>query len=93
MTPEGRVKAKLKGWLKGRWSFWPVQTGYGAATVDCFTLDPGGRLMAIECKREGVAKPTPRQALEMQRIRRGGGLTYVVTMREGELIWFAQKDL
>ena len=94
MTPEGRVKAKLKWWLKAApWSFWPVQTGYGAATVDCFTAVAGrGQLVAIECKREGVTKPTPRQSLEMQKIRRAGGLTFVVTMKDGELVWLEQKD-
>jgi hypothetical protein len=88
MTPEGRVKAALKKELArlNVYQFWPVQTGYGAATVDCLTCW-AGKFIAIECKREGVEKPTPRQAAIMKEMRRFGALTYLVTLHEGELKW------
>ena len=92
MTPEGRVKAKLKARLKavGAYQFWPVQMGYGAATVDCLAA-AFGRFVGIECKREGVEKPTPRQARVMEQIRAAGGLTYLVTMENEKLKWIEVK--
>ena len=94
MSPEGRVKAKLKADLKARgwYFFFPVQTGYGEATVDCLAC--GGiaqRFWGIECKREGIRKPTPRQAAVMERIRAAGGVTYLVTMKDDELEWIEIK--
>lgn len=88
MTPEGRVKAQLKAELKfhGGYQFWPVQSGMGAATVDCL-LCARGKFFAVECKREGVEKPTPRQAATMKAIRAAGGRTFLVTMEKGELKW------
>ena len=92
MTPEGRVKAKLKKWLakSGVYGFWPVQSGYGEATLDCLMCDMG-KFYGIECKREGIRKPTPRQAAVMARIRAAGGVTYLVTMKDGELEWIEIK--
>ena len=94
MTPEGRVKAKLKTHLKMMlevcYSFWPVQTGYGEVTLDCLVLF-GGRFYGIECKREGIREPTKRQAAVMARIRAAGGVTYLVTMKDGELEWIEIK--
>jgi hypothetical protein len=91
MTPEGRVKAKLKKLLAEDYQFWPVQTGYGVATVDCLAcLD--GKFIAIECKAPGK-KPTPRQRATMREIRKAGGITFFVTMdTEGLLVWEEIKD-
>ena len=94
MTPEGRVKACLKRRLnaQGWYTFWPVQTGYGEATVDCLACHGSyGKFIGIECKREGIRKPTPRQAAVMARIRAAGGVTYLVTMKDGELEWIEIK--
>ena len=92
MTPESRVKAKLKKWLdfNSYYHFWPVQMGMGAATVDCLACI-ADRFWAIECKREGIRKPTSRQAAVMARIRAAGGVTYLVTMKDGELEWIEIK--
>jgi hypothetical protein len=89
MTPEGRVKEKLKKFLGG-YQFWPVQTGYGQTTLDLLVCQ-NGRFYGIECKREGIRKPTPRQAAVMARIRAAGGVTYLVTMKDGELQWIEIK--
>jgi len=88
VTPEGETKAKLKRWFKahGIYNWWPVQTGYGAATVDCLSCW-NGRFVAIECKREGVEEPSPRQAATMREMRKSGAVTCLVTLKDGELKW------
>jgi len=93
VTPEGRVKAKLKRWLTAEqfYQFWPVLTGYGTQMVDCLAWR-AGTCFAIECKREGVEEPTPRQGAIMRAMRKVGVKTYLVTMRDGELVWLEQKD-
>jgi hypothetical protein len=94
-TSEGRTKDKLKVYLKeqGCYQFWPVQTGYGAATVDCLACIPGeikqhGYFHGIECKRQGLKKPTNRQAAVMREIRAAGGTTWLVTLNDlDQLEW------
>lgn len=78
-TPEGYVKGKLKHHLReaGVFFFMPVQTGYGAASVDFLCCDKGS-FVAIETKAPGK-KLTRRQELTMTAIRAAGGRTYVVT--------------
>jgi hypothetical protein len=89
-TPEARTKAKLKAWIKDQkwiYAFWPVQTGYGAATVDCL-LSINGEFHGIECKRQGLKKPTNRQAAVMREIRAAGGTTWLVTLNDlDQLEW------
>jgi hypothetical protein len=96
MTPEGRVKAKVKLALRDWFQYWPVPSGFGKQMVDCIAITkmtpPVSLVYAIECKREGVTKPTPRQAAIMREMRKAGVKTYVVTMRNGELVWLEQKD-
>ena len=43
MTPEGKVKVKVKNLLNayGAYHFWPVQTGMGARTLDCLGCHNG----------------------------------------------------
>lgn len=86
MTPEGKVKAAVKKLLKqypNVYSHWPVQTGYGAPTLDCVgsiasSLYPGlGVSFAIETKAPGQ-HPTPRQELTMQNMRAGGVKVFVI---------------
>lgn len=94
MTPEGRTKAKLKAYLLERdaYAFWPVQTGYGASTVDCIVCDRG-KFVGIECKREGVEEPSARQKIAMKQMRRAGAITWLVTLDEaGELKWIKIDD-
>lgn len=92
LTPEGKVKAQLKRELKkeGIFSYWPVPAGYGKQMVDCIVCERG-RFFTIECKREGVDRPTPRQAQIMKEIRAAGGVTYLVTMERGKLKWIEIK--
>ncbi len=92
MTPEGKTKKALKEFLteQGIYHFWPVQNGYGAATIDCLACVEG-KFLAIETKRAGVKEPTKRQALTLAAIKQAGGQAYVVSLDAREnLIWFAQ---
>lgn len=64
-TPEGKVKDKVKRLLKkyNCYQFWPVQTGYGAPTLDCIGCH-NGFFFGIETKAPGK-HPTPRQHMTM----------------------------
>lgn len=79
-TPEGKVKARLKRRLKeefgdGVYQFWPVQMGFGAATLDCL-LAYRGRFYAIETKAPGK-KMTARQE-ECRAVMVRAGITVFV---------------
>lgn len=78
MTPEGKVKAEVKKYLKerGAYFFMPVQSGYGAATLD-FLVCLNGKFVAIETKAPGK-KLTARQCVVQDAIVDAGGLTIVI---------------
>jgi hypothetical protein len=79
VTPEGRVKAKVKRALhdlRRLYQFWPVQTGMGASTLDCL-LCAGGWFIAIETKRPG-GKLTARQEYVKGCIEDAHGIVFVV---------------
>jgi hypothetical protein len=81
MTPEGRVKAKIKKLLKefetfDLWCDWPVPAGYGKSTLDCIGVI-GGSFFAIEAKAEGK-KPTALQQQMLNAISNAGGNTFII---------------
>jgi hypothetical protein len=81
VTPEGRVKAKVKTALQKAfgencWRFMPVQTGYGSVALD-FLLCVDGRFVAIETKVKGK-KLTPLQEQTKAAIEAAVGSVYVV---------------
>lgn len=78
MTPEGRVKERIKQVLRTVGAYWhmPVQNGMGAPTVD-FVGCHRGRFFAIEAKAPGK-RPTPRQQDTLHRMEAAGGKTFVV---------------
>ena len=80
MTPEGRVKAKVKRAMVQFgpmvYQFMPVQNGMGAPGLDWFNC-VNGRFIAIETKAPG-GKLTARQLLTKQAIEKAGGLVFVV---------------
>ncbi len=86
-TPEGKVKNAVKKVLTDskRWSkiyqFWPVQTGYGAATLDCLGCYQG-RAFAIETKAPG-GKPTTRQKLTIREMEAADMTVFVIDGKEG----------
>ena len=91
-TPEGKVKDMVKARLKeaGAYQFWPVQTGMGAATVDCLACVPLkitsemvgatiGIFAAIETKRGDTRpEPTPRQTQVLREVAEARGSSHVV---------------
>jgi hypothetical protein len=76
MTPEGKVKDEIKKWLRQHdaYFFMPIQTGYGAATLD-FLICHRGRFIGLETKAPGK-KASPRQLLVMNAIIEAGGEAY-----------------
>jgi hypothetical protein len=78
LTPEGRVKKEVSKYLKdhGIYYFMPVQTGYGATTLDylCCWL---GKFIAIECKA-GNNDMTNRQRMTAHAILSARGQCFVI---------------
>lgn len=78
MTPEAKVKAKVKKLLDGLriYYFFPATHGYGRSgvpdIVGCFM----GLFVAIECKA-GKGQLTALQEREIERIIEAGGFTFV----------------
>jgi len=78
-TPEGIVKDEIKAYLKARgaYFFMPVQTGFGASTLD-FLCCINGIFVGVETKRrDKAAKETPRQSKVIEDIRKAGGVALV----------------
>ena len=79
MTPEGKVKEKVKRLLKQFPIYYhmPVQNGMGAPSLD-FIGCAWGFYFGIETKAGMAGKPTPRQRNTMDRIESSGGQTFLV---------------
>ena len=96
MTPEGKVKAKVKRILNnaGVYFFMPVQTGYGMPSLDflCFHLGSG---FAIETKAPGK-KPTKRQEAIIRDIQLSGAQVFVIDGTEGSYdlleLWLEREN-
>lgn len=58
--------------LPACYCFWPVQTGFGARTVDCLACYRG-LFLAIEVKRSAGGKTTARQTRTLTEVRSAGG--------------------
>lgn len=88
MTPEGRIKEKVKKILKASpqcYYHMPVQNGMGAPTLD-FVGCSFGRYFAIETKAPGH-KPTPRQEATIAAMRAAGAEVFVIDGNEGQYKW------
>ena len=79
MTPEGRVKAKVKKILTevGAYYAMPVASGYGHAGTPDFLVCYRCQFLAIETKAQGN-EPTALQKATMQRIKDAGGRVFVI---------------
>lgn len=79
MTPEGKVKARVKKILAelGAYYTMPVTGGYGNSGVPDFVVCMEGRFYAIECKANG-GKPTALQLKNHDDIRKAGGVALVI---------------
>ncbi len=83
MTPEGKIKAKLRKRLDALtncYVFMPVQQGLGASTLD-YLCCINGRFVAIETKAPGK-KMTPRQVAVTHNILDAGGDVFLVDSDE-----------
>lgn len=81
MTPEGRVKAAVKKWLKERgiWFYMPVQNGMGVTGVPDFICCWRGSFLSIETKAPGKRNNlSANQERIGQLIRDAGGIWLVV---------------
>jgi hypothetical protein len=86
MTPEGRVKAKVKEILKkaGAYQHWPVQNGMGSPCLDCHGCF-NGYYFAIECKAPGK-KMTPRQEQTATEIVKARGKVFLIAS-DADYVW------
>lgn len=88
MTPEARVKDKVKKLLSARdaWFYMPVQNGMGKVGIPDFIGVYRGLFFAIETKapnknpttpEQRWSKATPNQQMRIEEIRNAGGVAIV----------------
>ena len=81
MTPEGKVKKKVKEYLQsiGAWYYMPVSNGMGRVGCPDILVCYRGLFMAFETKAPGKIKNvTANQEREINGITRAYGLAHVV---------------
>ena len=81
MTPEGKVKKKVKEYLQsiGAWFYMPVSNGMGRVGCPDILVCYKGLFMAFETKAPGKIKNvTANQQREIDGIQRANGLAHVV---------------
>jgi hypothetical protein len=81
MTPEAKVKADVKKFLKsiGCWYFLPVSNGMGQVGIPDFICCYQGRFVAIETKAPGkLSNTTANQDRVISEIKLAGGSAIVV---------------
>lgn len=80
MTPEGRVKEKVKEIIKAYkphvYAHWPVLNGMGVPTLDCVGC-ANGEFFAVETKAAGKDL-TPRQRVTQEEMRKAGARVFVI---------------
>jgi hypothetical protein len=85
MTPEGRIKARVKVILnhfdEAVYRNWPVPAGYGESMLDCVGCHRGQFFM-VETKAPGKT-PTPRQQETARRVRAAGGIVFEIDDEAG----------
>ena len=79
MTPEGRVKKRVKEILNelGAYYTMPIGTGFSSSGAPDFIICIAGLFYGIECKANG-GKPTALQLKHHDDIRKAGGVALVV---------------
>ena len=79
MTPEAKVKAKVKKILADMGAYYamPLGTGFGNSGTPDFLVCFQGAFVGIECKANGN-KPTALQLHHMMQIRKAGGRSFLV---------------
>lgn len=98
MTPEGRVKKKVKEIINkygsGVYSHWPVLNGMGKPTLDCVGC-ANGVFFSVETKAPGE-KLTPRQEITRNDMRIAGGTVFVIAGQDEMVLaefdaWLAKQ--
>jgi Holliday junction resolvase len=99
MTPEGKVKAKVRKLLDsmGVYHFMPVSNGMGVMGIPDIIGCLNGLFIAIECKA-GKGKLTALQERAIASIEKAGGFTFVarednIDELKGLLTWLIQELL
>jgi len=79
ITPEGKVKDKIKKVLKERGIYFvmPSTGGYGSSGAPDILVCHKGKFYGIECKA-GNNQPTALQRDNLERIEENGGYAFVV---------------
>lgn len=79
MTPEAKVKKRVKEILNDMGAYYamPVGTGFGNSGVPDFLVCKEGLFYGIECKANG-GKPTALQLKHLDDIRKAGGIALVI---------------
>ncbi len=96
MTPEGKVKKKVKEYLVsiGAWYYMPVSNGMGRVGCPDILVCYNGQFMAFETKAPGKLKnTTPNQDREIAGINKAGGMAIVVDDVEQVKEIFNAKDI
>lgn len=96
MTPEGKVKKKVKEYLVsiGAWYYMPVSNGMGRVGCPDILVCYNGQFMAFETKAPGKLKnTTPNQDREIAGISKAGGMAIVVDDVEQVKEIFNAKDI
>ena len=81
LTPEGKVKAKVKAWLtaRGIWHCTPIGSQFGSAGVPDVLCCWEGRFLGIEVKAPGKRGNTSDlQRRQLAGITASGGIAVVV---------------
>ena len=98
VTPEGKVKKDISAYLKSLAPHccykMPVPCGFGKSGVD-YDVCYYGCFVAIEAKKKGVKKATPREEAYLQEVRAAGGygfvaddVSVVISMMEHIKLWY-----
>jgi hypothetical protein len=79
MTPEGKVKEKVKKYLKekGIYYIMPATGGYGSSGAPDIVVCHKGKFYGLEIK-SGANKPTALQMDNLERIEDNGGIAVVI---------------
>lgn len=79
MTPEAKVKARVKSILNGvgAYHFSPATGGYGRSGVPDIVVCYEGKFIGIECKA-GNNVPTALQYRNLAEIEHSGGIAFIV---------------
>ena len=94
MTPEGKVKKKVKKILDdiGAYHFSPMTAGYGRSGVPDIIACYKGKFIGIECKA-GEGKLTLLQISNMKQINACGGLAIMVNEGNIESLLSLVKEI